>query len=215
MVIFLNVSKNKSWYFSKLFIMSSGYSRQYADFIGAFEKLFSIQSSESVEEICNIISNVLISKYKLSVKKLTKITLMALQYNYASAENYAKIFKHIGSNFKRISELIFPSENSIEYIVMHDQIEKFKEYISQKRIDNDCVFLEIPDLVKYEKIKNYEYRPFVKLSLIEACAYFGSVNIFFFLISNQGCKRTNNCLRYSIIGRNADIINECLKNFAI
>ncbi|EAX82962.1 hypothetical protein TVAG_107240 [Trichomonas vaginalis G3] len=94
--------------------MSSDYKKQYADFIEAFEKLFRLESNESVEEMCNIITNVLFSKYKLSIKQLTKIIIMAIQYNYASGENYIRILKHIGSNIKRISELIIPREDSIE-----------------------------------------------------------------------------------------------------
>ncbi|EAX98377.1 hypothetical protein TVAG_357460 [Trichomonas vaginalis G3] len=89
---------------------------------------------------------------------------------------------------------------------MHDQIDKFKEYLTQNSISHDDVFLEIPNLEKVDY-----FNSFVELSLVETCAYFGSVNIFYFLISNHYCKITEKCLRYSVIGGNQDIINECLK----
>ncbi|EAY08316.1 hypothetical protein TVAG_401710 [Trichomonas vaginalis G3] len=187
--------------------LASDYSKQYADFIEAFEKLFQIKYNESIEDICNIITNVLITKYKLSIKQLKKIILMASQYNYSSRENYIRILEHIGADFSKIQASIFPMEDSIEFIVMHDQIDKFKEYITQKRIELDLCFLRIPD------ISNTFHS--IKLSLIEACAYFGSVNIFHFLLSNQICEKTQNCLHCSIIGRNTDIINECLKDYEI
>ncbi|EAY21306.1 hypothetical protein TVAG_166810 [Trichomonas vaginalis G3] len=174
--------------------MSSDYAKPYSDFIGAFEKLFLIKSNESVEDMCNIIKNVLISKYQLSKSQLSTIILKALQYNYASKENYIKILEYF-------SELTLPLEGSIEFVVMHDQIDKFKEYISQKELKNDN-FLEI--------YKTHELERF-KLSLIETCAYFGSANIFFFLISNQKYAISKKCLQYALIGRNTDIISECLK----
>ncbi|EAX93815.1 hypothetical protein TVAG_054200 [Trichomonas vaginalis G3] len=182
--------------------MSSDYAKPYSDFIGAFEKLFHIKSNESVECMCDIITNVLISKYQLTKSQLTEIILKALQYNYTSGENYIKILKNIGFDNKKLSNLTFPLEGSVEFIVMHDQIDKFKEYISQAEPKNDN-FLKIPDLNEYGHFN---------LSLIEACAYFGSVNIFFFLISNQKYAPSTKCLQYSLIGRNTDIINECLKD---
>ena len=116
--------------------MSSDYAKPYSDFIEAFEKLFLIKSNDSVEDLCNIITNILISKYQLTKNQLSKIVLNALQYNYASWENYLKILKNINFN-KRLSKLTFPLDGSIEFIVMHDQIDKFKEYISQSELKND------------------------------------------------------------------------------
>ena len=97
---------------------------------------------------------------------------------------------------------------------MHDQIDKFKEYISQNQIKNNA-FISIPILTKsddeilFDSYPNHIFS--AVLSLIEACAYFGSINIFFFLLSNQKYTISKKCLRYAIIGRNTDIINECLK----
>ncbi|EAY00638.1 hypothetical protein TVAG_134280 [Trichomonas vaginalis G3] len=176
------------------------YAKPYSDFNGAFEKLFHIKFNDSVEDMHNIITNVLISKYQITKNQLSQIILKAFRYNYVSGENYIKIFKNIGFDNK-LSDLTFPLEGSVEFIVMHDQIDKFKEYISQRELKND-IFLEIPDL-------NSGFR--FKLSLIETCAYFGSVNIFFFLISNQNYTISERCLQFSLFGRNTDIINECLK----
>ncbi|EAY07342.1 ankyrin repeat protein, putative [Trichomonas vaginalis G3] len=89
---------------------------------------------------------------------------------------------------------------------MHDQIDKFKEYLTQNSISGG-IFLQIPNF----RNNAYDYGYFAELSLIEACAYFGSVNIFYFLISNQISEITENCRIYSVIGGNQDIINECMK----
>ncbi|EAY00621.1 hypothetical protein TVAG_180990 [Trichomonas vaginalis G3] len=180
--------------------MSSDYAKPYSDFIEAMEKLFLIKYNESVESMCSIIKNVLITKYQLSKKQLLEIILKALEYNYALGKNYIEILKNIGLDINNLSHLSFPLEGSVEFIVMHDQIEKFKDYISQRE-------LKIDDFLKINIFGEFES---LKLSLIEACAYFGSVNIFFFLISNQKCTISKECLQYAVIGRNTDIINKCL-----
>ncbi|EAX96862.1 ankyrin repeat protein, putative [Trichomonas vaginalis G3] len=187
--------------------MSSDYSKQYADFIGALEKLFHIKSNEPIEDMCSIITNTLISKYQLSINQLTKLIHEAIRYNYASGANYVKILEQIGADLTGVSEKHFETESSIKFIVMHDQIDKFKEYLTQNSISGD-IFLEIPNFW-YNAYHDDEC--FAELSLIEACAYFGSVNIFYFLISNQISLITERCLSYSVIGGNQDIINECLK----
>lgn len=46
-------------------------------------------------------------------------------------------------------------------------------------------------------------------------ALYGSVNIFYFLLSALNCEITEKCLSYAIIGRNTDIINECLKKYSV
>ncbi|EAY15976.1 ankyrin repeat protein, putative [Trichomonas vaginalis G3] len=78
---------------------------------------------------------------------------------------------------------------------MYDQIDKFKEYIIENQIND--IRIDTPH--------------FIGLSPIEACAYYGSVNIFNFLISNFDKKISDKCTRLSFIGGNIDIINECLK----
>ncbi|EAX96471.1 hypothetical protein TVAG_024820 [Trichomonas vaginalis G3] len=181
--------------------MSSDYAKPYLDFIGAFDKLFLIKSNESVEDMCNIIKNVLISKYQLTESQLSLIILKAIQYNYASLENYKEISKNLSYEIKELSNLSFPSMSPFIFAVVHDKIDIFKEYITPKEFNSD-IFLEIPSLERKESFN---------LSLIEACAYFGSVNIFNFLISNHNFTLSEKCLRCSLIGRNRDIINECLK----
>ena len=83
--------------------MSSDYSKQYADFIGALEKLFHIKSNEPIENMCSIITNTLISKYQLSIKQLTKLIHEAIRYNYASGANYVKILEQIGADLTEVS----------------------------------------------------------------------------------------------------------------
>ncbi|EAY22176.1 hypothetical protein TVAG_093500 [Trichomonas vaginalis G3] len=193
--------------------MEANYEKKYADFIGTLEKLFCKKSNESVEDMSNLISNVLISKYQLSLKSLEKIIKLAGQCNYAYVESYFKILELICSKCTKITELKskLPMEGSVEYMVMHDQIDKFKEYVSQKDVKFS---LDIIDLKDFEGLNDQDLDACdsTNLSLFEACAYFGSVNIFIFLISTQQPKISKKVLLYSLIGRNTDIINECMKH---
>ncbi|EAX92109.1 ankyrin repeat protein, putative [Trichomonas vaginalis G3] len=86
-------------------------------------------------------------------------------------------------------------DTEAETMIMDDDIEKFKNYITQKPIED--IKIKIP-------VCN-------ACSLIEACAYYGSVNIFIFLNSYKKFEITNQCLYCAIIGGNTDIINECSK----
>ncbi|EAY03337.1 ankyrin repeat protein, putative [Trichomonas vaginalis G3] len=82
---------------------------------------------------------------------------------------------------------------------MHDQIDKFKKYT----VENTLHHVLIKILSDYS------------VPLLEACCYYGSVNIFFFLISNLDFQINQKCFQYSFIGGNTDIINECMKNYNI
>ena len=77
---------------------------------------------------------------------------------------------------------------------MHDQIDKLKNIYKYQK--------EMKKIKSFLKIHILEYDYIVQLSLIEFCAYFGSANIFFFIISNPNYDITKKCLRYSLIGRN-------------
>lgn len=81
---------------------------------------------------------------------------------------------------------------------MYDQIGKFKEYIAQNPIP------DIKEIVKSSIVGN----------IIDQCAYYGSVNIFYFLHQTYNLS-SNSTLENAIIGRNADIINESLKASSI
>ncbi|EAY17073.1 hypothetical protein TVAG_297520 [Trichomonas vaginalis G3] len=48
-------------------------------------------------------------------------------------------------------------------------------------------------------------------SLLELCCYHGSVNCFKYLISEFHSMITQNCLRFSFLSGNPEIMNQCLK----
>ena len=203
--------------------MSDQLLNKYDDFIETYEKLFHLNSNDSVEEILNLISSVLIKKYKAVIITVVYNLFMADRCNYQFIELYIKILNQFLSKYRLPNSYVielansvkmtysnnpngglqvdfdrksFPKEGEILYIIMNDQIDKFKEYVSHESIESFSANISV-----------YQMH-----SPIEACCYFGSVNIFFFLLTNLNVAMTPKCLLYSIFGRNTDIINECMKN---
>lgn len=144
----------------------------------------------SIELYVNVI-NQFVSKYSFDLGHLKYLILRSDHLRiFTNSENVNQINIIIGS---------IPRENSIEEIIMYDKIDKFKEYVVQNSFE-------------YIRIKIYG---FFRLNAIESCCYFGSLNIFQFIISCLNQEITSDCLEYSFIGGNTDIINECLKKFTI
>lgn len=202
----------------------SKYLQKYEQFIEVFERLFHIKLSDPIEEVFNSIQSILISKYKLHKSDLIFSLIQAIQFNYRSIQSYIKIINLIlselslsGSDIKIIIDdaeafnlsidkttdgiyqispyKFFPTEDDLHYIIMYDQIDKFKEYAAQQSLED----IEL-------------YSVYFRFSPIEASCYYGSVNIFNFIRSNLKQEITQSCLEYSFIGGNTDIINECLNS---
>ncbi|EAY10332.1 hypothetical protein TVAG_491900 [Trichomonas vaginalis G3] len=204
--------------------MSTKYSKEDEEFMETYRKLFRISDNKGVDLAFNLI-NILIYKFKITTRDLIKSLLVAIDYNYRSLDLYIKIINRILSTYsvpqcyikimrfrlkllkleltvdsnnayiiKYMNEQSNLSENELTNIIVYDQIDKFKQCDIQNSLEHTKI--EIPKFL---------------FTVIEACAYFGSVNIFYFIISNFDIKITARCLQFSFIGGNTDIINECLK----
>ncbi|EAY22847.1 hypothetical protein TVAG_075940 [Trichomonas vaginalis G3] len=195
---------------------------KYEDFITTYEKLFHLQSSESIDDTLNLIKSILISKYKRPAQQIIKCIFIAMQSNPRSLKSYIDILNQISSlysisfQFLKIKSESLESflsynnnnghyhfekkdipelDNEICSLIFNDQIDDFRRFLLTNKLPKSVL-----DLSSGHKI-----------SLLEACAFYGSVNIFYFLLSNYPCVVTLRCLHNSIIGGNIDIINECLK----
>ena len=95
------------------------------------------------------------------------------------------------------------NESQIASIIMRDDINEFINYVSQTNIQYNS---EIPDSI-YEKCF-YLTQKYKKITVIEYCAFFGSINIFKYLVSNKATE-TNNLGFYSIAGGCFEIVHLC------
>ncbi|EAY01142.1 hypothetical protein TVAG_040470 [Trichomonas vaginalis G3] len=92
---------------------------------------------------------------------------------------------------------VYPFQ-SIEFAILNDDIDLFKEFFKYPT----------PPPAKITMIDS-PYYP--ELSIIDACAYYGAQNCFFFLLENH-IKLTDNSFKCSIIGGNTKIILACESN---
>ena len=201
--------------------MSYEYLNKYDDFINTYDTLNHLQPNESIEEFFQQIETILIKKYKVSVNVIIRNLVNACKWNYRSIDSYIKILNLLFNKYSlttaevtkflietRFEGMKITSNNNeifvfekdttddeLNIMIMYDQIDKIKEF-----------FINIsPEDIKIN-ILSFSF------DVLEACAYFGSINIFIYLISNFNYKISDKCLKYAVIGRNTDIINECLKN---
>ncbi|EAY05707.1 hypothetical protein TVAG_005510 [Trichomonas vaginalis G3] len=197
--------------------------KMFDDNIAAYDKRYHMKSNESIDEVFALIEKVLISKYKTPSINIVLTILEAIRYNYRSINIYIDLLKRIITKYPipslpkeqvetaKYNGLILSTnpeeiclidrslyeqeENEIIEIIAYDQIDKFKEYISK---------------TKKNRISSFDIPSYRRVTHIEGCAYFGSVNIFMFLFPDA--YKSPETFECAIIGGNTDIINECLKN---
>lgn len=194
-----------------------------------------MKPNDSALDMFDSLKTILIQKYKMPFHILFGSINNAELYNYRALFKYIKILqcfkdeipeqdiftkKHLESIAKRFNAEIkfssphryrtntnkiyvdelkscFPTIDSLEDIIMQDDIEKFKE-------------LSFSTNIYRTKVKY-----FISLgitSILEACAYFGSTNIFFYVLANDPESQiTVICTELAFVGGDVDIINECMK----
>ncbi|EAY21135.1 ankyrin repeat protein, putative [Trichomonas vaginalis G3] len=99
-----------------------------------------------------------------------------------------------------LGKLDIHTENTIYRAIMHNDLIKFISFIETKRFN------------KYKKLNSRLY-PFSMhgYSLLELCCYHGAVDCFKFLRTKFKSNITETCLELSFLGRNQEIMSECLK----
>ncbi|EAY01926.1 ankyrin repeat protein, putative [Trichomonas vaginalis G3] len=106
------------------------------------------------------------------------------------------------SNFEKIKSENFEMylENTIYRAIMYDNKERFIFFIESEEFDENK---KLNSVLYPESFKSY--------SLLELCCYYGSIDCFKILITKNEAKISQECLQLSFLGRNAEIMNECLK----
>ncbi|EAY13420.1 ankyrin repeat protein, putative [Trichomonas vaginalis G3] len=119
------------------------------------------------------------------------------EYSIVLNENDAKIFNDF--------------EDSHYSSDIHEQKTLHRSIMDDDKIAL-VIFTEGEEFDKNQKLKSELY-PYSEsgISLLELCCYHGSVDYFKILRTQFQSKITPDCLRYSFLGGNQEIINECLK----
>ncbi|EAY23355.1 hypothetical protein TVAG_070180 [Trichomonas vaginalis G3] len=173
--------------------MSFEYLKKYDDYHAALENVFQIKTAESYVEVFNMITNVIISKYKMPISKVISQIFTAINYNYRSFNLYIKLINQILLKYSITSK---PSKDLLEEAeFIHLQFILNDNNVYQITYDENKLFFpkreEIHDIFiddDIDKFKNYIiHTPVDEIQLVihgfdldaqQASAYFGSVNIF-------------------------------------
>ena len=166
-----------------------------------------ISPPKFVESISNAIqhNNRYLKSYFRIFEKLYEDYHPGKDYNYDISCGFDKLiydkykFSYIDPKYHEdLSE--FLNENTIYKSILDDDIKSFIFFTGRKGFDAN------------QTIGNSLF-PFTlhELYLLELCCYYGSVNCFKFLRTKFNSKITRNCISFSFLGENQEIIMECLK----
>ncbi|EAY06130.1 ankyrin repeat protein, putative [Trichomonas vaginalis G3] len=146
-----------------------------------------------------------IAKQIVDEYHLNQVNKINMVFNYLFYKEYNIVLNENGQkSFNDFEDSHYSSD-------IHEQ-----KTIHRSIMDDDKIsfinFTEGEGFDKNQKLKSDLY-PYSRggFSLLELCCYHGSVDCFKFLITKFQSEITPNCLRYSFLGGNPDIMNECLK----
>ncbi|KAI5540788.1 proteasome regulatory particle assembly [Trichomonas vaginalis G3] len=146
------------------------------------------------------IAKQIVDEYHLNhVNKISRV------FDYLFYKGYSTLLNENWKNLYNFYEVAHYSSD------IHDQ-----KTIHRSIMNDDKIalinFTEREGFYKNQKLTSDLY-PFsgFGISLLELCCYHGSVDCFKFLRMKFQSEITPDCLRYSFLGGNQDIINECLK----
>ncbi|EAY14911.1 hypothetical protein TVAG_380210 [Trichomonas vaginalis G3] len=131
------------------------------------------------------------------VKKVATISNFLFNKEYGIKLDKSASFQEIDSE-----NLAIHTENTIYRAIMHNDLETF------------ISFTERESFAKDQKLESklYPYTDYQGYSLLELCCYHGAVDCFKFLRTKFNSERTETCLNLSFLGRNKEIMSECLKH---
>ncbi|EAY20660.1 hypothetical protein TVAG_163560 [Trichomonas vaginalis G3] len=190
------------------------------------------KNEEELNSIYKMIKTELIESNKHPQKNIIRDILEIITYNNRSTKSYLALAKLISDdyhvtdiqNIPIISNYLFYKEYGIKLY----KFDKFK-WIESENLDileENTIYRAIMDndkdrfifctekegFDKDQKIKS-DLLPHYKgkYSLLELCCYYGAVDCFKFLRTKFNSEITETCLELSFLGRNHEIMSECLK----
>ncbi|EAY13858.1 ankyrin repeat protein, putative [Trichomonas vaginalis G3] len=226
----MSKGKTNQAHYDKLMEVFTGYNDVY-------DALYRLKTNdeEKLNAIYKKIKQNLIDSYRIPPgETINKISQLSI-YNNRYMKSYLAIVKQIVyechlNQVNKISEVfnyLFYKEYNI--VLNENERKSFNDFedshyssdiheqktIYRSIMDDDkisfIIFTEREGFDKNQKLKSDLYPYSRGISLLELCCYYGSVDCFKFLITKFQSEITPNCLRYSFLGGNPDIMNECLK----
>ncbi|EAX99914.1 hypothetical protein TVAG_159340 [Trichomonas vaginalis G3] len=208
----------------------------YKYYIDSFIALYQLktENEEDLNSIYKMIKTELIDSNNHFPKIIVRDILNIIPYNNRYSKSYLYLAKRITDDyhvtsinkiptisafqfykeygitlykFKEFKEIKYEnpnilSENTIFRAIMNDDKERFIQFIESEEFNKDKTL--------YNHL--YPILPDKGLSLLELCCYHGAVDCFKLLRTKFNSQITEICLRLSFLGRNQEILSECLKH---
>ncbi|EAY01699.1 ankyrin repeat protein, putative [Trichomonas vaginalis G3] len=206
----------------------------YKYYIDSYLALYQLKTEkeEELKTIYKMIKTELIDSKKYPPTNAIKDILDIIPYNNRYTKSYLFLAKLISDDY-HVTEVrsVVPISNFLfykEYGIKLDKSADFKEVNSEKLdihtentiyraiMNNDIekfiLFTETEGFDKNQKLESSLYPNSDKgYSLLELCCYHGAVDCFKLLRTKFNAEITKNCLGFSFLGRNNEIMSECLK----
>lgn len=178
---------------------------KYWEFISLTHNIFSLRSDTVTYVHDKIIK--MIKKESFDINVLVNMINKAYIINKTSIERYIELSELLQKNciIKDFSALSFNDLIS-DKKKMQSYVNDIKPGTVEYSIYEDNIINFIHLTIHHSVKSNGMY------SLIELCSLYGSVNCFMFLVKNL-VEITQKCLELSILGRNDEIIQQCLNKF--
>ncbi|EAY03683.1 hypothetical protein TVAG_031820 [Trichomonas vaginalis G3] len=205
----------------------------YKYYIDSYNALYQLktENEEELNKIYNMIKTELIDSKKYHPQNIVKDILNIIPFNNRYTKSYLTLAKFITDDYNvkevtdisvisdfifykeygiKLGEIIFVNinseninihtENTIYRAIMYNDLETFISFTESNGFDKD------------QKLKSMLYPlAYNEYSLLELCCYHGAIGCFKLLITKFKSEITKTCLQLSFLGRNQEIMSECLK----
>ncbi|EAY03868.1 hypothetical protein TVAG_443560 [Trichomonas vaginalis G3] len=206
------------------------------DYNDTFVSLYKLKTfqEEAIQGVYQAIKINIVESKILSPQQILELINIASNYNFCYIKSYLSIAKKIYDDYQpkqvKISSNRFKYLFYKEYgIIFEDtDLTLFKEYESKNYFsyvfDKNTIYNaiandDVKQFISFSEIgENFDYsQKFLSeddrgYDLVELCCLYASVNCFKFLRTKFNVSLTSECLQYSFLGGNPDIMSECLKN---
>ncbi|EAX99323.1 ankyrin repeat protein, putative [Trichomonas vaginalis G3] len=209
----------------------------YKYYIDSYKALYQLKTEkeEELNSIYKMIKSELIDSKKFLPQDVINDNLNMIPFNNRYTKSYLSLAKLLSdeyhvkavNNIPLISNYLFYEEYGIKLVKSADfnkfkskDIHIFTEDTIYRAIMYDDIKRFIPFTQSDEFYQCYQYQHFliefypkyyIGYSLLVLCCYHGAVDCFKFLRTKFNSQITRECLQFSFLGGNPEIISECLK----
>ncbi|EAY09682.1 hypothetical protein TVAG_098180 [Trichomonas vaginalis G3] len=143
------------------------------------------------------------------VKDVSNVELVS---NFLFYKEYSiKLDKSANFNKFKSENLDILKENTIYRAIMNNDLEVFIAFTEREGFAENQTLKSSLYPYSEERFILLDPCSYYELSLLELCCYYGAVDCFKFLRTKFNSEITKRCLTFSFLGRNQEIMSECLK----